>query len=174
MLRVKATLRVKHCSPRTVKRYCYWIRLFIRFHGMRHPASTGAPEGQAFLEYPAVERHVAAATQNQALNALVFLYRQILEHTLGDIGEFFRAKRPRRLPVVLSHDEVMHVLGQLSGPMPLMTALMTGAGLRVTEGCRLRVRDIDVEHRILTVRAGKGDKDRTTLLLRLLSSGMKA
>lgn len=164
MSRVKATLRVKRYSLRTEKTYCYWIRFFIRFHGIRHPSGMGASEVHAFLEHLAVERHVAAATQNQALNALVFLYRHVLEQPLGEVGEFSRAKRPRRLPVVLSHDEVMRVLSHLAGPMHLMAALMYGAGLRVTEACRLRVRDIDFERQVLTVRSGKGDKDRTTLL----------
>lgn len=164
MDRVKAIMRVKRYSPRTEKTYCYWIRYFIRFHGVRHPAIMGAPEVKAFLEHLAVDRHVAAATQNQALNALVFLYRHILDQPLGEIGEFSRAKRPRRLPVVLSHEEVMRVLGQLSGPMHLMGSMMYGAGLRLIETCHLRVRDIDIERQIITVRAGKGNKDRTTLL----------
>ncbi|SHM34211.1 integron integrase [Vreelandella subglaciescola] len=164
MDRVKATMRVKRYSPRTEKTYCYWIRFFIRFHGVRHPLSMGAPEVKVFLEYLAMERHVAAATQNQALNALVFLYRHILEQPLGDIGEFSRAKRPRRLPVVLSHEQVTQVLSHLSGPMRLMGSLMYGSGLRLLETCRLRVQDIDFERQIVTVRAGKGAKDRTTLL----------
>ncbi|MBB3232784.1 integron integrase [Halomonas stenophila] len=164
MDRVKATMRVKRYSPRTEKTYCYWIRYFIRFHGVRHPGSMGGPEVRAFLEHLAVERHVASATQNQALNALVFLYRHVLEQPLGDIGEFSRARRPCRLPVVLSHEEAMRVLSQLSGPMRLMGALMYGSGLRLLETCRLRVRDIDFDRQIVTVRAGKGDKDRTTLL----------
>jgi integron integrase len=164
MDRVKATMRVKRYSPRTEKTYCYWIRFFIRFHGVRHPLSMGAPEVKVFLEYLAMERHVAAATQNQALNALVFLYRHILEQPLGDIGEFSRAKRPRRLPVVLSHEQVTQVLSHLSGPMRLMGSLMYGSGLRLLETCRLRVQDIDFERQLVTVRAGKGDKDRTTLL----------
>ncbi len=164
MDRVKATMRLKRYSPRTEKTYCYWIRYFIRFHGVRHPANMGATEVQAFLEHLAVERYVAAATQNQALNALVFLYRHVLEQPLGDIGEFSHAKRPRRLPIVLSHDEVMRVLNRLSDPMHLMATLMYGSGLRVLETCRLRVRDIDFDRQIITVRAGKGDKDRTTLL----------
>ncbi|AMD00990.1 phage integrase N-terminal SAM-like domain-containing protein [Halomonas chromatireducens] len=163
MDRVKATMRVKRYSPRTEKTYCYWIRYFIRFHGVRHPASMGGSEVRAFLEHLAVERHVAAATQNQALNAIVFLYRHVLEQPLGDIGEFSRARRPRRLPVVLSHEEVMGVLSHLSGSMYLMGTLMYGSGLRLIETCRLRVRDIDFERQIITVRAGKGDKDRTTL-----------
>ncbi|WP_369691732.1 integron integrase, partial [Halomonas caseinilytica] len=164
MDRVKATMRVKRYSPRTEKTYCYWIRFFIRFHGVRHPASMGESEVHAFLEHLAIQRHVAAATQNQALNALVFLYRHVLDQPLGDIGDFSRAKRPRRLPIVLSHDEVMRVLDNLSGPMHLMATLMYGSGLRVLETCRLRVRDIDFDRRVITVRAGKGDKDRTTLL----------
>ncbi|WP_311944172.1 integron integrase [Halomonas piscis] len=164
MDRVKATMRVKRYSPRTEKTYCYWIRFFIRFHGVRHPASMGAPEVKVFLEYLAVERHVAAATQNQALNALAFLYRHILEQPLGDIDEFSRAKRPRRLPVVLSHEQVTQVLSHLSGSMRLMGSLMYGSGLRLLETCRLRVQDIDFERQLVTVRAGKGDKDRTTLL----------
>lgn len=164
MDRVKTVMRVKRYSPRTEKTYCYWIRYFIRYHGVRHPATMGPAEVQAFLEHLAVNRYVAAATQNQALNALVFLYRHILDMPLGDIGTFSRAKRPRRLPVVLSHEEVMHVLNQLSGSMNLMATLMYGSGLRLIETCRLRVRDIDTERQIITVRAGKGDKDRTTLL----------
>ena len=164
MERVKATMRVKRYSPRTEKTYCYWIRYFIRFHGVRHPASMGASEVRVFLEHLAVERQVAAATQNQALNAIVYLYRHVLEQPLGEIGEFSRAKRPQRLPVVLPHEEVMRVLGHLSGSMPLMGALMYGSGLRLIETCRLRVRDIDFERQVVTVRAGKGDKDRTTLL----------
>lgn len=143
MDRVKAVMRVKRYSPRTEKTYCYWIRYFIRYHGVRHPASMGSSEVQAFLEHLAVERYVAAATQNQALNVLVFLYRHVLDMALGDIGSFSRAKRPRRLPVVLSHEEVMRVLDQLSGPMNLMATLMYGSGLRLIETCRLRVRDID-------------------------------
>ncbi|WP_280951215.1 integron integrase [Salinicola aestuarinus] len=125
----------------------------------------GGPEVKAFLEHLAIQRQVvAAATQNQALNALVFLYRHVIEQPLGDIGDFSHAKQARRLPVVLSHEQVISVLNQLSGPMRLMATLMYGSGLRVLETCRLRVRDIDFERQIITVRAGKGDKDRTTLL----------
>lgn len=164
MDRVKATMPVRRYSPRTEKTYCYWSRYLIRFHGIRHPASMGASEVHAFLEHLAIERQVAAATQNQALNALVFLYRHVLEQPLGDIGEFPRARRPRRLPVVLSHKDVVRVLSHLSGPMHLMATLMYGSGLRLLETCRLRVRDIGLERQIITVRAGKGNKDRTTLL----------
>ncbi|MDN7133712.1 phage integrase N-terminal SAM-like domain-containing protein [Halomonas sp. MC140] len=101
MDRVKAVMRVKRYSPRTEKTYCYWMRYFIRYHGIRHPATMGPAEVQAFLEHLAVERYVAAATQNQALNALVFLYRHVFDKPLGDIGIFSRAKRPRRLPIAI-------------------------------------------------------------------------
>lgn len=164
MDRVKTTLRVKRYSPRTEKTYCYWIRYFIRFNGIRHPASMGATEVKSFLEHLAVERQVAAATQNQALNALVFLYRHVLEQPLGEIGNFSRAKRPRRLPVVLSHEETMRVLGHLTGNTHLMASHMYGSGLRLIEACRLRVKDVNFSRQTITVRAGKGNKDRTTLL----------
>jgi len=164
MDQVKRVLRVKHYSIRTEKTYCYWIRYFIRYSGMRHPAGMGAAEVREFLEHLAVERNVAAATQNQALNALVFLYRKVLDQPLGDIGEVMRARRSRRLPVVLTHEEVTRVLAQMAMSMWLPAALMYGSGLRVTEVCRLRVRDIDFDRGSITVRSGKGNKDRVTLL----------
>ncbi|MCE9663905.1 phage integrase N-terminal SAM-like domain-containing protein [Halomonas sp. M5N1S17] len=134
MYRVKATMKVKRYSPRTVKTYCYWIRYFIHFNGVRHPASMGGPEVRAFLEHHAVQRHVAAATQNQALNAIVFLYHHVLAQPLGDIGDFAHARQSRRLPVVLSHEQVTCVLNQLSGSMHLMASLMYGSGLRGVTG----------------------------------------
>lgn len=164
MERVKATLRVKRYSLRTEKTYCYWIRFFIRFHRMQHPANMAGNEVRQFLEYLALERRVAAATQNQALNAIVFMYRHVLDQPLGEVGNFSRAKRPKRLPVVLSHQEVMDVFEHLSGSMLLIASLMYGSGLRVSEACRLRVKDIDFASHVITVRAGKGNKDRTTLL----------
>ncbi|WP_172118005.1 integron integrase [Halomonas hibernica] len=164
MDRVRATLRVKRYSFRTEKTYCYWIRFFIRFHGIRHPATMAGEEVKQFLEHLAVERHVAAATQNQALNAIVFLYLHVLDQPLGEIGTFSRAKRPQRLPVVLSHQEVMRVFEHLAGSMHLIASLMYGSVLRVSEACRLRVKDLDFSRQVITVRAGKGNKDRTTLL----------
>ncbi|MBT2772116.1 phage integrase N-terminal SAM-like domain-containing protein [Halomonas sp. ISL-60] len=109
MERVKAALRVKRYSLRTEKTYCYWIRFFIRFHRMRHPTTMAGNEVRQFLAYLAIERRVAAGTQNQALNAIVFLYRHVLDQPLGEIGTFSRAKRPQRLPVVLSHQEVINI-----------------------------------------------------------------
>ncbi|QPI65055.1 integron integrase [Vreelandella venusta] len=164
MERVKATLRVKRYSLRTEKTYCYWIRFFIRFHRMQHPANMAGNEVRQFLEYLALERRVAGTTQNQALNAIVFMYRHVLDQPLGEVGNFSRAKRPKRLPVVLSHQEVMDVFEHLSGSMLLIASLMYGSGLRVSEACRLRVKDIDFARHVITVRAGKGNKDRTTLL----------
>jgi len=134
---VKAVIRTRHYSRRTEKSYWYWIRYFIRFHGLRHPSTMGTREVQEFLTWLAVKRNVAAATQNQALNALVFLYGKVLEQPLGNIGDTVRAKRPPRLPVVLSHDEAMAVITALRMPYRLMVSLIYGAGLRVVSlpGC---------------------------------------
>jgi len=164
MDQVRRTLRTKRYSGRRETTHCCWIRFFNRFSGMRHPARMGAPEVRAFLEHLAVERSVAAATQNQALNAIVFLDAKVLDSPLGDLGNVTRAGRPQRLPLVLSHDKVMRVLGQLRGDMGLAAALMYGTGLRVSEVCRLRVREIELRRAAITVRSGKGDKDRVTLL----------
>ncbi|SEO73309.1 site-specific integrase [Aquisalimonas asiatica] len=126
---VRDVIRTRRYSPRTEKTYWYWIRYFIRFHNMSHPRELGKADVQAFLTWLAVERGVAASTQNQALNALVFLYGKVLESPLSDIGEVVRAQRPRRLPTVLSHGEAMAVIGQLQAPYDLMRSLMYG-------GCR--------------------------------------
>lgn len=163
-------IRVRHYSVRTEKTYWYWIRYFIRFHRMRHPSEMAAPQVSAFLTWLATERDVAAATQNQALNALVFLYRHVLEAPLGEIKNISRAKRPAKLPTVLSHEEAIRVIGYLPQPHKLIISLIYGAGLRVTEAARLRVKDLDFSQRIITVRDGKGGKDRTTLLPEPLSA----
>ena len=131
---------------------------------MRHPLEMGPAEVNEFLTWLAVSRHVAAATQNQALNALVFLYGKVLDHPLGDIGATVRAKRPARIPTVLTHSEATQIIGLLPEPHKLIASLMYGSGLRVVEACRLRIKDIDFDRQIITVRSGKGDKDRTTLL----------
>lgn len=139
----RAVIRVNHYSIRTEKSYWYWIRYFIRFHHMRHPTELGPAEVNAFLSWLATDRQVAAATQNLALNAIVFLYARVLEQPLGDIGETVRVKRPPRLPVVLTHGEAMSILGRLPQPYQLIASLMYGAGLRVVETARLRIKDID-------------------------------
>ncbi|HEX7785062.1 MAG TPA: integron integrase [Methylomirabilota bacterium] len=162
--RVRATLRARHCSLRTEKAYVAWIRRFILFHGKRHPAEMGAPEITRFLSALAIERNVAASTQNQALSAVLFLYREVLEQDVPWLHEIVRARRPARIPVVLSRREVHAVLGALDGPPRLLTLLLYGAGLRLLEALRLRVKDVDFARNQITVRGGKGDRDRATML----------
>ncbi len=161
---VRATLRARHYSRRTEESYVVWIRRYILFHGKRHPAEMGAPQVAAFLTSLAVDGRVAASTQNQALSALLFLYRNVLEVSLPWLDGVVRAKRPVRLPVVLNRDEVRGVLQRLEGAPRLMACLLYGAGLRVLECCRLRVQDVDFAANQIIVRSGKGDKDRVTML----------
>jgi integron integrase len=162
--RVRAVLRARHYSRRTEDAYVAWIRRYVFFQGKRHPAEMGAEEVTAFLTALAVDSHVAASTQNQALSALLFLYRDVLEVDLPWLDGIVRAKRPARLPVVLTRDEVRAVLQRLHGAPRLMACLLYGAGLRVLECCRLRVQDIDFAANQVVVRGGKGDKDRVTML----------
>lgn len=161
---VRAAIRVRHYSIRTEQAYLDWTRRFILFHGKRHPRDMGEREVAAFLTHLAVERRVAAATQKQALNALVFLYRRVLERPLGDIEGVAPASRPPKLPVVLTPDEVGRVLASLSGVYWLIACLQYGSGLRLMESVRLRVKDLDFDHRAVVVRAGKGNKDRVVTL----------
>jgi len=160
----RAVMRVHHYSIRTEKTYWYWIRFYIRFHKLRHPLEMGAPEVNTFLTWLAVERNVAAATQNLALNALVFLYAKVLQQPLGQVGEVVRAKRSARIPCVLTHGEATTLIALLAQPYQLLASLMYGAGLRVVEAARLRIKDIDFARQVITVHDGKGAKDRTTLL----------
>jgi integron integrase len=161
---VIAAIRVRHYSIRTEQCYVGWIRRFIVFHGKRHPAKMGAAEVGDFLTHLAVTGNVAASTQNQALNALVFMYKAVLDKPLGDVPGVVRAKKPRRLPVVLSCEEVAAVLRNLEGIHWLAACLLYGSGLRLMECMRLRVKDIEFDHRALLVRAGKGAKDRVVTL----------
>jgi integron integrase len=161
--RVRTTLRIKHYSIRTEEAYVNWIRRFILFHNKRHPKDMGAREIEAFLTHLAVDRQVAASTQNQALNALLFLYRHVLQIDPGPI-DALRAQQARRLPTVLTKDEVRRVLSHLTGHYLLMTQLLYGSGLRLMECLRLRVKDLDFERHQITVRDGKGMKDRVTML----------
>jgi integron integrase len=161
---VRAVIRSKHYSRRTEKSYVDWITRYVRFHGVRHPRELGATDIAAFLSHLAVELDVAAATQNQARSALLFLYREVLGFDLDAPREVVAAKAPRRLPVVLTHAEVRAVLGQLSGVHRLMAQLLYGSGLRLMECVRLRVKDLDFAQRQLTVRDGKGMRDRVTML----------
>jgi len=160
----RSEMRSRHYSRRTEKSYWFWIRWFIRFHGMRHPALMGAGEVTAFLSWLATERNVAAATQNQALSALLFLYQKVLGLRLPWLDELVRAKRPVRLPVVLTEAEVGRLLAELHGMARLMGALLYGAGLRQIECLSLRVKDVDIAYRQILVRDAKGGKDRVTML----------
>ncbi len=168
--RVREAARVQHYSRRTEGTYLAWIRRFIFFHGERHPAEMGAPEITKFLSSLAVEGNVAASTQNQALSALLFLYRDVLEQDLPWLDDVVRAKRPARLPVVLTREEVRTVLLQMHGVPRLMAMLLYGAGLRLLECARLRVKDVDFARNQLVVRAGKEDKDRVTMLPAVVKS----
>jgi len=157
-------IRVRHYSIRTEKTYVGWIKRYIIFHSKRHPRDMGAEEVGAFLSFLAMDRNVAASTQNQALNALVFLYKAVLDKPLGELQGVVRAKKPRRLPTVLSRNEVMRVLRNLQGRHWLAVCLLYGSGLRLMECVRLRVKDLDFEHHALIVREGKGGKDRIVTL----------
>lgn len=161
---VSAVIRCKHYSIRTEQAYIDWIKKFIFFHGKRHPAEMGEKEIADFLSYLAVKKKVAASTQNQALCAIVFLYRQVLQMELGNFENLIRAKKPTKMPVVFTGEEVKKILVQLEGRNWLMGQLLYGAGLRLMECVRLRVKDIDFGYNQIIVRDGKGHKDRVTML----------
>lgn len=164
LAQVREKIRYKHYSLRTEKAYVGWIRRFILFHGKRHPMEMGAREVEAFLTHLAVERKVASSTQNQALNSILFLYREVLETELDWLDRLVRARRPRKIPVVLTREEVRSVLAHLEGHHWLMASLLYGAGLRLMECLRLRTKDLDFEYQQIVVRNGKGRKDRVTVL----------
>jgi integron integrase len=161
---VRREIRSRHYSIRTEEAYTRWIKEFIFFHNKCHPADLGEPEVTAFLAHLALDRHIAASTQNQALSALLFLYRHVLKQPLDWLDSITRAKRPERVPVVFTRAEVQAILTQLDGQTWLMASLLYGAGLRLTECLRLRVKDVDFGYSQITVRDGKGGKDRVTLL----------
>lgn len=164
LARVREAIRSRHYSRRTEKAYVHWIRRFILFHGKRHPAEMGAAEVTAFLTSLAVQDKVAASTQNQALSALLFLYREVLGVDLPWLEDVVRAKRPQYLPVVLTRDETRALLQRLHGVSRIMALLLYGAGLRLLECCRLRVKDVDFAANQIVIRDGKGRKDRVTML----------
>lgn len=169
---VRARMRLRHYSLRTEQAYLYWIRRYIRLNLPRHPAELDGAAVEAFLTRLAVRDHVAASTQNQALSALLFLYREVLGIELAWMENVVRAKRPQRLPVVLSRQQVTALLARLSGREALMAGLLYGSGLRLMECLRLRVKDVDVQRSELTVRSGKGNKDRMTVLPEALKAGL--
>ena len=171
---VRLQLRYMHYSLRTEEAYVHWVQAFIRFHDMRHPAELARAEVEAFLMWLAAERRVAASTHKQALSALLFLYQKVLRQDLPWLGEIGRPRTEKRLPVVLTQDEVAMLLAQLDAqqaarevqavPYGLLARLLYGTGMRVLEGMRLRVKDIDFDHRAIVVREGKGFKDRVVML----------
>ncbi len=161
---LRERIRLRHYSIRTERAYVDWVRRFIFFHGKRHPISLGAAEVEAFLTSLAVDRNVSASTQSQALAALLFLYRDVLKVDLPWLNGITRAKKPQRLPTVLTRREVRHVLAQMDDTPALVCRLLYGTGMRLMEAVRLRVKDVDFEKRMITVRDGKGAKDRVTVL----------
>ena len=166
LTQMRRVLRLRRYSRRTEESYVAWIRRYVRFCGMRHPRELGPSDVTRFLSSLAVDRRVSASTQNQALSALVFLYRDVLDMPVGWLNGLVRAKRPARVPVVLTREEVRRVLGRLKGggPAALIAAVLYGSGLRLLEALTLRVKDIDFGMNQITVRGGKGDRDRRTML----------
>lgn len=171
--RVRDAIRVRHYSIRTEEAYVGWIRRFILFHHKRHSDSMGTEQVNAFLTHLATSENVAASTQSQALSALLFLYRHVLDDPLPWLQDVVRARKPRRLPVVLTKDEVRSILAEMSGTPKLVVSLLYGTGMRLLEGLRLRVKDIDFVTRVIVVRDGKGQKDRRTMLPMVLSDAMR-
>jgi integron integrase len=161
---LSAAIRVRHYSIRTEKTYCSWVYRYCNYHNMRHPMEMGAKEINQYLSHLATDRNVASSTQNQALNAIIFLYKHVLKKELEDLGDIVRAKRPKKLPVVLSLDETARLLSHMTGIQRVMAELMYATGARIIELLRLRVKDIDFERNQITIREGKGNKDRTAPL----------
>ena len=171
--RVREKIRVKHYSIRTEEAYTYWIKKFIYFNNKRHPSEMGELEIEAFLTHLALRENVSPSTQNQALNALVFLYRHVLEKELNDKIDAVRSSKPRKLPAVLTKDEVMSLLNSMSGLNQLMAKLIYSSGLRLMECVRLRVKDLDLGYNQITVRDAKGGKDRRTMVSEKLKDSLK-
>ena len=173
LARMREALHARHYSRRTEETYCQWVRRFIFFHNVRHPAEMAEVEINAFLTHLAVKARVSASTQNQALSALLFLYRHVIGREVGDLGEVIRARKPTRLPVVMTREVVKAVLANMTGDKWLMASIMYGAGLRLMECLRLRVHDIDFSRNEILVRDGKGAKDRITMLPKSLKAPLQ-
>lgn len=170
---IRSILRRKHYSLSTERSYLSWIRNYIGFHDMRHPRSMGKHEIESFLTHLAVDRRVSSSTQNQAFNAILFLYRDVLEIDVSEGLNAVRAKRPDRIPAVMSHEEAVRVIASMEGTMQLMAQLLYGSGLRLTECLRLRVKDIDFSMNCITVFEGKGSKDRVVMLPESIKPALK-
>lgn len=164
MERAARVLRARHYSPKTAKSYCHWVRQFLTFYSGTHPRFLREPDVNAFLTYLAVKRNVAASTQNQALSALLFFYNKVLGQPLDRIEGVIRARKPARLPDVLSREEVQTILPRMEGLPGLICHLLYGTGMRISEALSLRVKDINFDRREITIRATKGNKDRVTIL----------
>ncbi len=171
--RVRNAIRVRHMSIRTEEAYVGWIRRYIVFHGKKHPSMMGVSEVNEFLTHLAVNDHVSPSTQKQALSGILFLYREVLDDPLPSIGEVVRASDKPKLPVVLTREEVRRTLGRMSGITRLVSALLYGTGMRLLEGLRLRVKDVDFVAREIIVRQGKGRKDRRTMLPDVLAEELQ-
>lgn len=171
---IRQKIRFLHYSRKTEQAYVQWVRRYILFHGKRHPRDMGGEEISSFLNYLANKENVSASTQNQALTAIIFLYKHILDVDVGQLPEFKYARKPKRLPVVLTQDEVRAVFQSLNEPHRTMVGVMYGSGLRLNECLGLRVLDIDFGRREITVRRGKGNKDRRTVLPDFIVPGLKA
>ena len=170
----RGTFRRLHYSARTEEAYLHWIRAFIAFHAGRHPRDLTAAEITAFLNHLAVDRRVSASTQNQALCAILFLYRRVIDLSMPDLHGLERAHRPEHLPAVLGHREVMALLEHLDPPLRLLAELLYGSGLRLMEALSLRVKDVDLDRRQIMVRRGKGNHDRAALLPASTRDGLRA
>ncbi|HEU19117.1 MAG TPA: integron integrase [Deltaproteobacteria bacterium] len=170
---LREAIRARHYSRRTETSYCNWVKRYIYFHDVRHPADMAEPEINAFLTHLAVKEKVSASTQNQALSALLFLYRHVIGREIGDLGEVIRARKPKRLPVIMARDEVKAVLMNLAGDKWLMVSLMYGTGMRLMECLRLRVQDINFSGKEILIRDGKGAKDRITMLPDTLNTPLR-
>ena len=171
--KVRQKIHFLHYSRKTKQSYIQWIRRYILFHGKRHPKEMGGEEVSSFLNYLVNKENVSASTQNQALSAIIFLYKQILDIDVGEIPEFQYTRKPKRLPVVLTQDEVKDVFEHLKEPHKTMVGLMYGAGLRLNECLGLRILDVDFGRSEILVRRGKGNKDRRTLLPDFVVSGLR-
>lgn len=172
---VRERARYLHYSLRTEKAYVYWVRFFIRWHNLRHPRDMGSAEVESFLTMLVSQRHVSAATHKQALCALLFLYRQVLGMQLPWLDALQRPTHPRRIPAVLTHDEMVALLGKLQGdePISLLAQLLYGTGMRLMEALRLRVKDVDFDRNVIVVRQAKGNKDRVVMLPQALRDALR-
>lgn len=170
---LRTAIRYKHYSYATEKAYVYWVRFYIRFHNLQHPAKLGAAHVETFLKFLSTQRNVSSSTHNQALSALLFLYREVLKQDIPWLKEVSRPAKPKRLPVVLTRQEVNNVFTNLEGTHLLVAKLLYGTGIRIMEALRLRTKDIDFDHHCIIVRSGKGDKDRVVMLPTSVISNLK-